>query len=159
MKGVLLVYSGTGNTRLACQYIAARLAAQAGLKDEYDWFVGALDERRGKPAEDMLGVISNLKYEGRDLAIEEQLSYCTQFLVAGNETTTATLAEGIRQLCLSLFGRMERQQPYRVDLVRFVVHSQSNFAVKCRRNFGASVIRSPRIFCRRCHNASIASMT
>jgi cytochrome P450 family 142 subfamily A polypeptide 1 len=76
------------------------LAAQGGLKDEYDWFASALDERRGKPAEDMLGVIANLKYEDRDLAIEEQLSYCTQFLVAGNETTTATLAECMRQLCL-----------------------------------------------------------
>jgi cytochrome P450 family 142 subfamily A polypeptide 1 len=76
------------------------VAAQAGLKEEYDWFVGALDERRGKPAEDMLGVIANLKYEDRELSIEEQLSYCTQFLVAGNETTTATLAECMRQLCL-----------------------------------------------------------
>ena len=35
------------------------------------------------------------------MTIEEQLSHCTQFLVAGNETTTATLAEGIRQLCLN----------------------------------------------------------
>jgi cytochrome P450 family 142 subfamily A polypeptide 1 len=78
----------------------ALLAAQRGLKDEYDWFVSALDERRGKPAEDLLGVIANLKYEDRDLTIEEQLSYCTQFLVAGNETTTATLAENMRQLCL-----------------------------------------------------------
>jgi len=76
------------------------IAAQHGLKDEYDWFAGALDERRGKPAEDMLGVIANLKYENRELTIEEQLSYCTQFLVAGNETTTATLAECMRQLCL-----------------------------------------------------------
>ena len=76
------------------------IAAQAGLKDEYDWFVSALDERRGKEPEDMLGVIANLKYEDRDLTIEEQLSYCTQFLVAGNETTTATLAENMRQLCL-----------------------------------------------------------
>ena len=39
--------------------------------------------------------------EGRPLTIEEQLGHCTQFLVAGNETTTATLAEGIRQLCLN----------------------------------------------------------
>ena len=76
------------------------VAAQAGLKEEYDWFAGALDERRGKPAEDMLGVIANLKYEDRDLTMEEQLSYCTLFLVAGNETTTATLAECMRQLCL-----------------------------------------------------------
>jgi cytochrome P450 family 142 subfamily A polypeptide 1 len=78
----------------------ALIAAQQGLKEEYDWFVSALDERRGKPAEDMLGVVANIEYEGRALTIEEQLSYCTQFLVAGNETTTATLAECMRQLCL-----------------------------------------------------------
>ncbi|MEP5765685.1 MAG: cytochrome P450 [Halieaceae bacterium] len=76
------------------------IAAQAGLKEEYDWFVSALNERRGKPAEDLLGVVANTQYEGRDLTIEEQLSYCTQFLVAGNETTTATLAESMRQLCM-----------------------------------------------------------
>lgn len=76
------------------------IAAQAGLKEEYDWFVSALDERRGKPVEDLLGLVANTQYEGRDLTIEEQLSYCTQFLVAGNETTTATLAESMRQLCM-----------------------------------------------------------
>ena len=78
----------------------ALIAAQHGLKDEYDWFVEALNARRGRPAEDLLGVIANAKYEDRPLAIEEQLSYCTQFMVAGNETTTATLAECMRQLCL-----------------------------------------------------------
>jgi len=76
------------------------LNAHRGLKEEYDWFVQALDARRGKPAQDLLGVVANATYEGRELTIEEQLSYCTQFLVAGNETTTATLAEGMRQLCL-----------------------------------------------------------
>lgn len=78
----------------------ALVAAQQGIKDEYDWFAQALDARRGKPAEDMLGVIANAKYDDRPLKIEEQLSYCTQFMVAGNETTTATLAECMRQLCL-----------------------------------------------------------
>jgi len=77
------------------------VAAQAGLKDEYDWFVGALEERRAQPREDLLNLVAHATYEGRPLTIEEQLSYCTQFLVAGNETTTATLAEGMRQLCLN----------------------------------------------------------
>ena len=98
-----LAFKWTVDNVIALSQVADKetlLAAQAGLKDEYDWFVSALDERRGKPAEDMLGVIANLKYEDRDLTIEEQLSYCTQFLVAGNETTTATLAECMRQLCL-----------------------------------------------------------
>jgi cytochrome P450 family 142 subfamily A polypeptide 1 len=79
---------------------AALVAANKGLKEEYDWFADALDQRRGKPAEDLLGVVSNAKYGDRPCTIEEQLSYCTQFLVAGNETTTATLAECMRQLCL-----------------------------------------------------------
>ena len=77
------------------------LEAHAGLKEEYDWFVNALDERRSQPRDDLLNLIAHATIDGRPLTIEEQLSYCTQFLVAGNETTTATLAEGIRQLCLN----------------------------------------------------------
>ena len=87
------------------------LAAHAGLKDEYDWFVAALDERREHPREDLLTLIAHATYEGRPLSIEEQLSHCTQFLVAGNETTTATLAEGMRQLCL----HPEQQKKIRED--------------------------------------------
>jgi cytochrome P450 family 142 subfamily A polypeptide 1 len=98
-----LAFKWTVDNVVALSQVADKerlIAAQHGLKDEYDWFVGALDERRGKPAEDMLGVIANLQVDGRELTTEEQLSYCTQFLVAGNETTTATLAECMRQLCL-----------------------------------------------------------
>jgi cytochrome P450 family 142 subfamily A polypeptide 1 len=76
------------------------LGAHAGIKDEYDWFEQALAERKGKPVEDLLGLVANTQVEGRDTTLAEQLSYCTQFLVAGNETTTATLAEGMRQLCM-----------------------------------------------------------
>lgn len=80
---------------------AALLEAHADLKDEYDWFAQALAERRANPQDDLLTHVAHLQVEGRPMTIEEQLSHCTQFLVAGNETTTATLAEGIRQLCLN----------------------------------------------------------
>lgn len=76
------------------------VAANKGLKEEYDWFAEALNARRGKPVEDLLGLVANATHDGRPCTIEEQLSYCTQFLVAGNETTTATLAECMRQVCL-----------------------------------------------------------
>jgi len=79
----------------------ALLNAHAAVKEEYDWFVTALDERRARPRDDLLNLIAHATIEGRPLTIEEQLGHCTQFLVAGNETTTATLAEGIRQLCLN----------------------------------------------------------
>lgn len=77
------------------------LDAHAAVKEEYDWFVTALDERRANPRDDLLNLVAHATVEGRPLTIEEQLGHCTQFLVAGNETTTATLAEGIRQLCLN----------------------------------------------------------
>jgi cytochrome P450 len=90
---------------------ATLLAAHAGLKDEFDWFVEALNERRETPRDDLLSLVAHTTYEGRPLTIEEQLSHCTQFLVAGNETTTATLAEGMRQLCLN----PQQQQKIRDD--------------------------------------------
>ncbi len=90
----------------------ALLAAHAKVKEEYDWFVTALDERRASPRDDLLNVIAHSQVDGRPLTIEEQLSHCTQFLVAGNETTTATLAEGIRQLCLN----PEQEAAVRADL-------------------------------------------
>jgi cytochrome P450 len=77
------------------------LDAHAAVKEEYDWFATALDDRRANPREDLLNLVAHATVEGRPLTIEEQLGHCTQFLVAGNETTTATLAEGIRQLCLN----------------------------------------------------------
>lgn len=77
------------------------LAAHRGLKDEYDWFVSAMEERTDNPRDDLLTKINALRVDGREITVEEKLSFCTQFLVAGNETTTATLAEGMRQLCLN----------------------------------------------------------
>jgi cytochrome P450 len=87
------------------------VAAHAGVKDELNWFAEALKQRREAPCDDLLSHVAHLTYEGRLLTIEEQLSHCTQFLVAGNETTTATLAEGMRQLCLN----PEQQQKVRDD--------------------------------------------
>lgn len=87
------------------------LAAHRGLKDEYDWFVAAMEERTDNPRDDLLTKINELRVDDRELTVEEKLSFCTQFLVAGNETTTATLAEGMRQLCLN----PEQEQLIRAD--------------------------------------------
>ena len=89
----------------------ALIAAHADIKDQYDWFVGALNERRENPRDDLLSLIANATIDSRPLTIEEQISYCSQFMVAGNETTTATMAEGMRQLCLN----PEQQQKIRDD--------------------------------------------
>ena len=77
------------------------IAAHNGIAEEHDFFAEEIEARRGNPRDDLLSVIANAKYEdARYLTTEESISFCTQFLVAGNETTTATLAEAMRQLCL-----------------------------------------------------------
>ena len=90
---------------------AQLLQAHADVKEEYDWFAAALEERSKNPQDDLLTHISGLEVDGRPMTIEEKLSHCTQFLVAGNETTTATLAEGVRQLSLN----PEQQAAVRAD--------------------------------------------
>ena len=50
----------------------ALLAAHAGLKDEYDWFAAALDQRRKNSTDDLLSLVANATYQGRPLTIEEK---------------------------------------------------------------------------------------
>ena len=77
------------------------IEAHNGVAEQHSFFADEIEARRGNPKEDLLSVIAKAKYEDeRYLSIEECVSFCTQFLVAGNETTTATLAEAMRQLCL-----------------------------------------------------------
>ena len=77
------------------------IEAHNGIAEQHSFFADEIEARRGNPKEDLLSVIANAKYEDeRYLSTEESVSFCTQFLVAGNETTTATLAEAMRQLCL-----------------------------------------------------------
>jgi cytochrome P450 len=49
-------------------------------------------ERRGAAGEDAIAVLANARIDGRPLEPGEILSILTQLLVAGNETTTASLA-------------------------------------------------------------------
>jgi cytochrome P450 len=51
----------------------ALLNAHAAVKEEYDWFVTALDERRANPRDDLLNLVAHAQINGRPLTIEEQL--------------------------------------------------------------------------------------
>ena len=79
---------------------AGLISAAHGVADGHAFFTEEIKARRKNPKEDLLTVIATARYEDeRELTIEECISFCLQFLVAGNETTTATLAEGMRQIC------------------------------------------------------------
>lgn len=63
------------------------------------YFAAKLEERRDDPRDDIISDIVHARFEDqRPLDIPEMLSILQQLLVAGNETTTHSLAEGVLQL-------------------------------------------------------------
>lgn len=79
--------------------------------------VALCDERRGRKGEDVISALANAQLtDGRPLENGELLSILTQLLVAGNETTTATLGFALRRLAESpdLFELL-RQEPDRIS--------------------------------------------
>lgn len=60
------------------------------------YFAAKLEERRSNPRDDIISDIVHARFEDqRPLDIPEMLSILQQLLVAGNETTTHSLAEGV----------------------------------------------------------------
>jgi cytochrome P450 len=77
--------------RLAVQLIGATtvdwdraLLASAALRD---YFAGIVEERRGRPADDMISVLVQAENEGQRLTDEEIFAFCRLLLPAGAETT------------------------------------------------------------------------
>lgn len=67
-----------------------------------EYFAARIAERQATPTEDILSDVANAVLpDGERLTLAEQLSMLTQFLVAGNETTTKLLTNMINQLALS----------------------------------------------------------
>ncbi|MEZ5407878.1 MAG: cytochrome P450 [Acidimicrobiales bacterium] len=66
-----------------------------------EYFAARIAERQAAPADDILSDVANAVLpDGQRLTLAEQLSMLTQFLVAGNETTTKLLTNMINQLAL-----------------------------------------------------------
>jgi cytochrome P450 len=59
------------------------------------YFFDQLEPYRRQPVDKLLSLLANAKIEGEYLSVEEYTSIAEQFLVAGNETTTAALAHAI----------------------------------------------------------------
>jgi cytochrome P450 len=76
------------------------------------YFAKKLDERRAERKDDILSDIVHARLEGeRPLDTAESLSIIQQLLVAGNETTTSSIAEGV----LLLMRHPDQQAKVRAD--------------------------------------------
>lgn len=61
----------------------------------YEEFGRLLDERRTKPCEDLMSALLAAEIEGERLSDEEILGFCYQLIVAGNDTTTSLIGNGV----------------------------------------------------------------
>ena len=80
-----------------------RVAAQRGIVEFQHYFAAQIEERRRNPGADVLSVLVGARISDgaggeRPLDVPEMLSIIQQLLVAGNETTTKLLTEGVRLL-------------------------------------------------------------
>lgn len=72
------------------------LQAAKDMVEFQHYFVDRMNERREKPEDDILSKVVNASIDGEQpLTDAECLSMLSQILVAGNETTSASLTEGI----------------------------------------------------------------
>jgi cytochrome P450 len=62
------------------------------------YFADMIEHRRTNPGDDVVSILVNSEVEEEPLDVPEMLSIIQQILVAGNETTTATLAGGMVHL-------------------------------------------------------------
>ena len=86
------------------------LQAARDMVEFQHYFVARMEERRAEPQDDILSKIVNASFDGeKPLDKAECLSMISQILVAGNETTSATLTEGIWLLI---------QNPDQYELIR-----------------------------------------
>jgi cytochrome P450 len=97
--------------------LAARLGGMSSADEQINiahsimefqhYIMGVVNARRQQPKDDMISDLSNTEIdEGRKLNDAEVMSIIQQFLVAGNETTTSTIAGGM----LSLIQQPEQMQ-------------------------------------------------
>jgi cytochrome P450 len=64
----------------------------------FQYFGAVIEERRGRPGDDLVSVLINGEVDGERLTEAELLGFCMTLLVAGNETTRNLLAGGTAAL-------------------------------------------------------------
>lgn len=69
------------------------------MNEFYDYFTERIAERQKEPQDDVLSAVVSARLDGSEpLSEQEMLGMLSQFLVAGNETTTKMLASGMLRL-------------------------------------------------------------
>jgi cytochrome P450 len=85
-----------GNDQLTKDELKAMLLSQVEF---FDYFTEKIEQRRADPQDDLISDVVHAVVEGQEpLTTQEMLGMFSQFLVAGNETTTKLLASAMLRL-------------------------------------------------------------
>jgi cytochrome P450 len=87
--------AGIGNHEMDKDRLRSLLVSQ---EEFFAYFGARIEERRAAPRNDLISDVVHATLDGRPLEDHEMLGMFTQFLVAGNETTTKLIASGVRLL-------------------------------------------------------------
>ncbi len=69
--------------------------AQRSSRALIDYFAGIIESRRGNPGDDLIGQLMAAEEEGEKLNTQELYNTCLLLLVAGHETTTRLIGNGL----------------------------------------------------------------
>lgn len=84
-----------GNHHLTKDEMGRMLRSQAEF---FQYFSEQIEDRRAHPRDDVVTDVVAARLDGEALSVQEMLSMFSQFLVAGNETTTKLIASAVLHL-------------------------------------------------------------
>jgi len=85
-----------GNHNMSKDQFRSLLMSQMAF---FEYMQGKVDERRAEPKADLITDVVEARLDGEPLRDDEMLAMFSQFMVAGNETTTKLIASSVRILC------------------------------------------------------------
>lgn len=84
-----------GNHHLTKAEMGRMLRSQAEF---FEYFAEQVEDRRAHPRDDVVSDVVAARLDGEELSVPEMLAMFSQFLVAGNETTTKLLGSAVLHL-------------------------------------------------------------
>lgn len=87
-------------------------AGMVAARALYEYFGHVVEERRKRPADDLVTALIHAEVDGEKLSQQELLGFCFLLLVAGNETTTNLISNG----AIAFAENPDQRRAVRVDL-------------------------------------------
>ncbi|PIE10886.1 MAG: cytochrome P450 [Rhodobacterales bacterium] len=114
----------TWSNRMVAMYQASRTPeietrAAAAAQDFADFMRGYIDQRRSRPADDLITHLIAAEEQGEKLSTDEMITTCILLLNAGHEATVHSLGNGVKCLLEHGMGRASLNPDTVEELLRF----------------------------------------